>query len=84
MFGRLAGSQPGYHYTDALKRSGIVWTAETLDSWTQDPRRTVPGTRMDARLKDPEERGLIIEYLRAESSPNAAMAAGSDLAWRPR
>jgi cytochrome c len=72
VFGRLAGTQPGYRYSDALKRSGIVWTAETLDRWMEDPRRIVPGARMDARLKDPEERRLIIEYLRADGSPSEA------------
>lgn len=69
VFGRLAGTQPGYNYTGALRRSGIVWTVETLDRWTEDPRRMVPGTRMHARLKDPEERRLIIEYLREAGSP---------------
>jgi cytochrome c len=72
VFGRLAGTQPGYRYTDALRRSGIVWTAEMLDRWTEDPRRLVPGARMDARLKDPEERRLIIEYLRADGSSSEA------------
>ncbi len=69
VFGRLAGTQPGYKYTEALKPSRIVWTAETLDRWTEDPRRLVPGTRMDARLKSPDERRLIIDYLRGDGSP---------------
>ena len=71
VFGRLAGTQPDYRYTEALKRSGIVWTAETLDRWMEDPRRMVPGTRMDAGLKDPEERRLIIDYLRADGASPA-------------
>ena len=68
VFGRVAGTQPDYGYSDALKRSGIVWTAQTLDAWMEDPRRMVPGTRMDARLKDPDERRLIVDYLRIEGA----------------
>ena len=71
VFGRMAGTQTAYRYTDALRRSGLVWNAETLDRWMEDPRRVVPGTRMDARLKDPEERRLIIDYLRADGATSA-------------
>jgi cytochrome c len=68
LFGRTAGTQPGYRYSDALSRSRIVWTEASLDQWLQNPRRMVPGTRMDARFTDPEERRLIIEFLK--SNPN--------------
>lgn len=71
VFGRLAGTQPDYRYTDALRRSGLVWNAETLNRWMEDPQRMVPGTRMDARLKDPEERRLILDYLRTDGAPGA-------------
>ena len=69
LYGRTAGTQPGYRYTDALSRSRIVWTAETLDPWIADPRRMVPGTRMDAGDHNPEERRLIIDYLKSNPAP---------------
>ena len=68
VFGRTAGGRADYRYTDALKRSGLVWTEATLDAWLADPRRMVPGTRMDARVTDPDERRLIIDYLRSQLS----------------
>jgi cytochrome c len=64
VFGRTAGTQPGYRYSDALSRSHIVWTEASLDEWLQNPRKMIPGTRMDARFADPEQRRLIIEFLK--------------------
>ena len=71
VLGRTAGTRPDYRYSDALRRSGIVWTETTLDAWITDPRRLVPGTRMDARVLDPEERHLIIEYLSRSAQRSA-------------
>jgi cytochrome c len=64
LLGRTAGTQPGYRYSDALSRSHIVWTEASLDAWLQNPRSMVPGTRMDARFTDPEQRRLIIGFLK--------------------
>src|SRR5580698_4986624 len=63
LLGRTAGTQPGYRYSDALSRSRIIWTPNSLDEWLRDPRKMVPGTRMDVRFTDPELRRLIIEFL---------------------
>jgi cytochrome c len=64
LLGRTAGTQPGYRYSDALSRSGIIWTSASLDEWLRDPGKLVPGTRMDVRVADPEQRRLIIEFLK--------------------
>jgi len=45
LFGRQAGSVPGFAYSDAMKNSGIVWSEKTLDQFLQDPRKMVPGDR---------------------------------------
>ncbi|MCD6674372.1 MAG: cytochrome c family protein, partial [Burkholderiaceae bacterium] len=46
LIGRKAGSVPGFDYSDAMKRSGIVWNAKTLDRFLADPMKAVPGTTM--------------------------------------
>jgi cytochrome c len=66
LFGRAAATQPGYRYSDALSRSHIVWTEAALDEWLQNPRKMVPGTRMDARFTDPEQRRQIIGFLKTQ------------------
>jgi cytochrome c len=67
VFGRKAGAVPDFHYTDALKKSGIVWSAKTLDTWLQSPVKMVPGTAMGFQLRDPQERADVIAYLKQQS-----------------
>lgn len=67
VFGRKAGSVPDFHYSDALKKSGIVWNAKTLDTWLQSPIKMVPGTAMGFQLRDAGERADVIAYLKQQS-----------------
>ena len=70
LFGRRAGSVPGYDYSDAMRRSGIVWDAATLDRFLAAPTRVVPGTTMGyAGIPDAAERAALIEWLREASRP---------------
>lgn len=63
IWGKKAGSQSGFAYSSALKRSGIVWDAQALDRWLQGPMQMVPGTRMVMGLPNPEARQAVIAYL---------------------
>jgi cytochrome c len=44
--GRHSGSVPGYPYSDANKKSGIVWSEATFKQYIKDPQAMVPGTKM--------------------------------------
>lgn len=44
--GRHSGSAPGYNYSPANKKSGIVWNKETFANYIKDPRKAIPGTKM--------------------------------------
>lgn len=62
--GRKAGTQEGFAYSDALKSSGIVWTAQTLDTYLTQPKKAVPGGKMKYDgLPDPAVRADLIAYL---------------------
>ncbi|WP_333843366.1 c-type cytochrome [Pelomicrobium sp.] len=68
LFGRRAGSVPGFPYSEAMKRSGIVWDEHTLERFLADPLKTIPGTAMGyAGIADPKERADLIAYLRQAS-----------------
>jgi cytochrome c len=68
LFGRRAGSVPGFAYSDAMRRSGIVWDARTLDRFLSGPDRMVPNTTMTyAGVPDARERAALIAWLKEAS-----------------
>lgn len=68
VYGRKAGSAPGYDYSAAVRRSRIVWTAANLDRWLQDPHAVIPGTKMAFQLNDARKRADVIAYLRQQGA----------------
>lgn len=62
--GRRAGAAEGYRYSEALKGSGLVWTADALASFLAGPATVVPGTRMMFKgLKDEAQIRALIAHL---------------------
>ena len=46
LIGRVAGSYPGYSYSNANKSSGITWDEANFREYIHDPKAKVPGTKM--------------------------------------
>jgi cytochrome c len=70
VFGRVAGTVPGFDFSPALRASGIVWTPEQLDGWLADPAGFLPGTSMTfTGFQSPGDRAALIEYLIAATAP---------------
>ena len=67
--GRKAGSEE-YGYSPAMKSSGIVWDAETLDRFIQNPESVVSGNNMKpyGGISDDATRESIVSYLSGESA----------------
>jgi cytochrome c len=67
VFGRRAGTLPGFDYSPALRAAGargLAWDAGTLDRYLEDPAALVPGGAMDGVwVRDPDERRALIEWL---------------------
>ncbi len=65
LFGRLAGTLPGYRYSGALSGSDIVWSAETVDAlFDLGPDNYIPGSKMPMqRIVRPEDRRDLIDFL---------------------
>ena len=65
LLGRRAGSVPGFDYSPAMRASGIVWDAKSLDRFLANPAAVVPGTSMGyAGIADAQERADLIAFLR--------------------
>ncbi|MFZ2994759.1 c-type cytochrome [Sphingobium sp.] len=62
--GRRAGTLPGYSYSPAMQKSGIVWSRASLTDFLKSPSRKVPGTKMGfAGHTDPRKTDEIVTYL---------------------
>jgi cytochrome c len=69
VMGRQAGTLPGFEYSEALTKSGLIWTTATLEPWLRDPHRAVPGSGMPFEgLANPEQRRAVIEFLQRENA----------------
>ena len=66
VYGRKAGTAD-FQYSDAMKKSGIVWNDSSLSSFLSDPSKAVPGTAMTFNLSDAQQRDDVIAYLRTLS-----------------
>jgi cytochrome c len=66
--GRKAASLDDFRYSPAMRRSGITWTPQALDTFVADPQKLVPANRMPyAGLTDAGDRADLIAYLEAAS-----------------
>jgi cytochrome c len=76
VWNRKAGTAQGFlRYSEALKRSGVVWNGGTLEKWLADPEKFIPGNSMTfPGLKQAPDRADIIAYLQAVSENKAPAA----------
>ena len=58
-----AGAIKDYSYSNAVKNSEIIWTAENLDKWLKDPEKLIPGQIMSFSVDNVKDRADIIAYL---------------------
>jgi len=70
LFGRRIATQPGYNYSEALKRLDIVWTPETVSKLFEvGPAAYTPGTKMPEQKVGAEDRAALVKFL--EKATNA-------------
>ncbi len=62
--GTPAAEVDGYTFSNAMKKSGLVWTPDTLSAFLTAPAKKVPGTKMPfAGLANAKDRDDVIAYL---------------------
>lgn len=64
VYGRKAGSVPGFDYSVGLRESGLTWNDATLEKWLSGPDLLVPGTKMDFYVPRAQERSDLIAYFK--------------------
>lgn len=67
-FDAKAGTRAGFAYSDALKKSDIVWSSVNMDKWLASPSAVVPGNLMAfGGLPNEQDRRALVMYLRAKT-----------------
>ena len=73
VFGRKAGTLPGYPYSEGLRRAEVIWNEKTIDElFVKGPQAVVPGSKMPLqKVADRKKRQALIQYLKKASSADA-------------
>lgn len=83
VMGKAAGTHSDFSYTQALRESGLVWDAATLDRFLANPTAVVPGTTMVLNVPQPNNRRDLIAYLATLTSGEEAEPAVDPTATDP-
>lgn len=71
IFGRTAGTHPGFNYSAPVKTAGFAWNAAQVDDWLENPRTFLPGNKMIfPGLPKADDRRDVIAFLQVETAPN--------------
>lgn len=77
-FGTVAGTRPGFDYSEALGQADFVWTPRALDAWLAQPNRFLPGNRMSfIGVSDADDRADLIAWL-LETAGSQDAPAGAE------
>jgi cytochrome c len=63
VMGRKAGGVADFDYSDALKKSTLIWDTTSLAAWLANPEAIIPGQRMSYRTDNAQDREDIVRYL---------------------
>lgn len=69
VFGRRAGSLPDYRYSEAMKKSAVVWTEQTMDAYLAATQDFMPGNKMYGGLAIAQDRVDLIAWLKQATAP---------------
>ncbi len=78
LFGRKAGSLPGYPYSESLRKAKIVWDEQTIGQlFDEGPDIVTPGSKMPLqKLKNIEDRDALIAFLKIATDPQSKGETG--------
>jgi cytochrome c len=73
VWNRKAGTVEDFlRYSDAMKKTDLVWNDANLDKWLANPQRVLPETSMSfAGIREERDRQDVIAYLRSVSEGKA-------------
>jgi len=81
LWGRKAGSVASFaRYSDALKRSNVIWNEKTLDAFLSNPAAFIPNNWMPFRgIEEKQPRQDLIAFLKSVSEGKAPETAAGGM-----
>ena len=68
--GRAAAALPTFDYSQALRKSKIIWTEANLRQWMSGNDKMLPGTRMrHVSITDKAEQNYLLAFLKSINAP---------------
>lgn len=84
VFGRRSASLDDFAYSEALRATDFLWTAERLDAWLRAPLEFLPGTTMVfAGYDDAADRRLLIDWLQQATAVETVPGTGGQAPAEP-
>ena len=68
VFGRAAGTVPGFRYSRGLSVSTLTWDESNLDGFLAAPGKVISGTTMPINVPSAQDRQDLIAYLKTFSA----------------
>ena len=69
VYGRQAGTLPGYKYSAGFAAADWKWDEAHLDPYLTNPQAVIKGGVMGYRQSKPEVRAAVIAYLKDQANP---------------
>jgi len=67
ILGRKSASISDFNYSDNMRSSQIVWTADQISAYMEHPKKVVPAGKMKYDgLDNPKDRADLIEFLSSQ------------------
>jgi len=64
VYGRKAGSVPGFNYSPGVRNLGFAWSDATLEKWLTDPDLMVPDNQMSISVPKAQDRQDLVAFLK--------------------
>ena len=72
VWGRKAGTEPGFAYSEELVAAGHVWTKSKLLAWLTNPEALVPGQLMGYSVESAPDRQDLVAFLASLDAKTAS------------
>jgi cytochrome c len=64
VYGRAAGTVPGFDYSEGVRKSGLIWNDTNIERWMRDTEAMIPDSKMGFRVPKAQDRADVVAFLK--------------------